>query len=105
MVSDDVDPSMIRKPRYRWTSNMPQHPKVLEDTCTGASCYFSPSLNIIRALGPDFDFNPLNGENSLSEVIPLLNPRVQNIDYRVDVLGKVLNVTRSTAGSSDSFPN
>ena len=38
----------------------PWHPQVLVDSHTGAMCYFSPSLNMIRNLGPDFDSNPVN---------------------------------------------
>ena len=59
LVEDHIDPEEIREPRYRWTSNS-THPKILMDTETGATCYFSPSLNVVRSLGPDFDGNPLN---------------------------------------------
>ena len=42
---------------------MPSHPKILIDKETGAMCYFSPSINVVRDLGPDFDFNPMNYPN------------------------------------------
>ena len=59
-IKDSINPSEIRKPRYHWTMCNPHHPKVLVDNQTGAKCYFSPSLNMIRNLGPDFDSNPMN---------------------------------------------
>lgn len=59
LVEDHIDPEEIREPRYGWTSNT-THPKVLVDYETGAECHFSPSINVVRSLGPDFDGNPLN---------------------------------------------
>ena len=59
-IDDTTLPSEIREPRYFWTMMNPWHPKVLVDSHTGAMCYFSPSLNMIRNLGPDFDSNPVN---------------------------------------------
>ena len=58
-IDDNASPDIIRKPRYIWRSAK-KHPKVLVDTFTQRRCYFHPSLNQIRVLGPDFDFNPLN---------------------------------------------
>ena len=58
-IDDNASPDIIRKPRYIWRSAK-KHPKVLVDTFTQRRCYFHPSLNQIRVLGPDFDFNSLN---------------------------------------------
>ena len=60
LVKTDVKPDDIRKPRYYWSRSMPDYPKVLTDSETGAMCYFSPSKNVCRDLGPDFDMNPMN---------------------------------------------
>ena len=62
-VDDDETYDEIRTPRYQWGHEMPSHPKILIDKETGAMCYFSPSINVVRDLGPDFDFNPMNYPN------------------------------------------
>ena len=65
--NDDAKYDEIRTSRYHWGHHNIEHrhgfPKVLTDHKTGAMCYFSPSLNTVRNLGPDFDFNPMNYTN------------------------------------------
>jgi hypothetical protein len=60
LIKEHMSPESIRKPRYHWTSVEPDHPKVLIDSDTGDGCFFCPGANIVRDLGPDFDFNPIN---------------------------------------------
>ena len=62
-VKDDMKPDKIREPRYEWGHSLPDYPKFLRDKETGVMCHFKPDKNRDRALGPDFDFNPLNYHN------------------------------------------
>ena len=59
-LEDDMKPDKIREPRYMWDHSLPEYPKVLRDKISGVLCHFKPDKNRDRALGPDFDFNPLN---------------------------------------------
>ena len=67
-INDNISPEIIRKPRYVWKkSTSSGHPKILIDTQNKRPCYFSPSLNRVRALGPDLDYNPMNYLEDLEE--------------------------------------
>ena len=61
-IDNDVNPDTIREPRYVWFASK-THPKVLLDRETERRCHFSPSLNGVRKLGPDFDWNEENYPN------------------------------------------
>ena len=76
LVKDEIKPEDLREPRYKWSCQYKikitgDIEKVLHDRKTGAVSHYSPSINEVRDLGPDFDYNPMNFPSEFAKYNPV----------------------------------